>query len=126
RWGPRAAVLVALVALLAILGSSGCHSKAQPGESAFADPSYAKLHSDLPRLSKDLVAHGHADAVLAILVQLKGGASCQSELEKAGMKVESTMGEVVTGRATVKALPQVAMIKDVVQIQADGHYRAGA
>ena len=113
----------ALVLLIAVL--AGCHSKPEPGEAAFADPSYAKLDSDLRRLSKDLVAAGHEDSVVGILVKVKAGASCQPDLEKAGMRVESTMGEVVTGNATVKALPEVARIPAVVQIQAARTYRAG-
>lgn len=112
--------------LLALLAASpGCHSKAQPGEAAFADPSYAKLDSDLRRLSKDLSAAGHEDSVVSILVKVKAGTECRSDLEKAGMRIESTMGEVVTGQATVKALPQVAMIPAVVEIQGARTYRAG-
>ena len=111
--------------LVVLAASPGCHSKAQPGEAAFADPSYAKLDTDLQRLAKDLSAAGHADSVVSILVKVKAGAECRSDLEKAGMRIESTMGEVVTGQATVKALPQVAMVPAVVQIQGAHTYRAG-
>ena len=115
-----------LVALLVVLAASpGCHSKAQPGEAAFADPSYAKLDTDLQRLAKDLSAAGHADSMVSILVKVKAGSECRSDLEKAGMRIDSTMGEVVTGQATVKALPQVAMVPAVVQIQGAHTYRAG-
>jgi hypothetical protein len=115
-----------LVTVLALLvASAGCHSKAQPGEAAFADPSYAKLDTDLRRLAKEMVAAGKEDSVVSILVKVKSGPSCQPELEKAGMQIESTMGEVVTGKAMVKALPQVAMIPAVVQIQGASTYRAG-
>ena len=121
--GGFAGLLLALLVVLTV--SPGCHSKAQPGEAAFADPSYAKLDTDLQRLAKDLSAAGHQDSLVSILVKVKAGSECQGDLEKAGMRIESTMGEVVTGQATVKALPQVAMIPAVVQIQGAHTYRAG-
>ena len=123
-WSIAGGFAAGLGLALFVLGaaSPGCHSKAQPGEAAFADPAYAKLDSDLRRLTKDLTAAGHADSSLSILVKVKEGTDCRSKLETAGMRIESTMGDIVTGQATVKALPQVATLNEVIEIQAARTY----
>jgi hypothetical protein len=105
--------------------SAGCRSKDEPGDAAdLPEAARAKLDPELVRLMSQLSASGKGDSLISVLVKVKAGMKDQSELTKAGLKVDSTIGEVVTGRAAAAELAQVAMVPDVVHIEPATTYRA--
>jgi hypothetical protein len=133
RWSSLLPTSLPLVAVLACapiaavgLGLTGCKSQSEPVDVAdLPEAARAKLDPQLLRLMAQLSASGKGDSLVSVLVKLKSGMEEQNDLSKAGLQVESTIGEVVAGRAPASELPKIALVPDVVHIQPATTYRAG-
>jgi hypothetical protein len=109
---PRLLTLLTLLfaALLLACGSQ----RQEPSELTGA--AAAKVDPDLRRSASLLLSEGHADSSLSVLVQVAGG-DARTQLEKAGMRVDTLVGDVATGWIDVRSLADVAALESVVQVQ---------
>ena len=100
-------------ALLLACGSRGQEGTELSGEAA------AKVDPELRRATSQLLAEGHGDSSLAVLVRVVEvvGGDPRAGLEAAGMTVDTVTGEVATGRVLARSIANVAALESVTRVE---------
>lgn len=111
---PRLPALLVLVLITLYLSACGAHRQEDLELSGAAA---AKVDPELRRAASLMLAEGHGDSSLSVLVRIEGGDEGRDELEKTGMRVDSLVGDVASGSLAARSLAEVAALETVVQIQ---------
>lgn len=107
----RTLVMAALVGALLL----GCAPHSQESLE-LSGPAAAKVDPELKRTASQLLATGHGDSLVTVLVRVKG-AGAETALAKKGMQVDTVIGDVATGRVTPSALAELAALDEVIMIE---------
>ncbi len=105
----------ALFSVLALAVLAGCGSHGQetldlPG------PAAAKVDPELRRTASQLLSEGKGDSLLSVLVRVDEAASSPF-LESRGMRVDTVVGDVLTGWIQPRSLAEIAALDEVIQIE---------
>jgi hypothetical protein len=79
-------------------------------------PAAAKVDPALTRTATQLLAAGHGDSLIAVLVRVKSPGA-ETALAGKGMQVDSVIEDVATGRVAPRSLAGLAALADVVMIE---------
>ena len=110
----RFPALLALLSIALLVLACGPHREE---DLELSGATAAKVDPELRRAASHILAEGHADSTLPVLVRIKGGDEDRGELERAGMRIESLVGDVATGSLAARSLADVAALESVVQIE---------
>jgi hypothetical protein len=112
RW-PIPLTLVMTAMIGALLLGCGPHNQESLDLSA---PAAAKVDPELTRTASQLLAAGHGDSLVTVLVRVKG-TGAETALAKKGMQVDTVIGDVATGRVAPRALAELAALDEVIMIE---------
>ncbi len=79
-------------------------------------PAAAKVHPELRRTASQMLTANQGDSLLSVLVRVHE-ATDRTALEKSGMRVDSVVGDVVTGWITPRTIADLAALDQVIQIE---------
>ena len=107
-------LLLLLLALAVATPLACCHRPR--GSSDLGGAAGARLDPELREAALRLLAGGHGDETLPVLVRV-ARPEARAALEAAGMRVDSLVGNVASGTVPARALAGVAGVADVVRIE---------
>jgi hypothetical protein len=111
-----------LTLLLGLLLSLACGSPRSEG-TELVGTATAKVDPELRHAAAQLLAEGHADSSLSVLVRFVGD-DARVKLEEAGLRIDSVVGDVATGHVDAGALADLAALDAVVQVQPSRRHKA--